>query len=102
MYFHIFGFKWHASATEAQKAQAAADILAFQGEIPGLIEVHVGTNDSPRGMGYTFVGIMQFTVKAAFEAYVGHPMHVALLEWLVPLIEPVELDFAPMQIGNQG
>jgi antibiotic biosynthesis monooxygenase (ABM) superfamily enzyme len=93
MYFHIFGFKWHPEATEHLQAQAKADILAFKGKIPGLLELHVGSNQSPHGQGYTFAGVMRFTGKAAFEAYVVHPQHQALLKWLKPLIDPVELDF---------
>jgi hypothetical protein len=93
MYFHIFGFRWRPEATEAQKTQAAADIQAFRGVIPGLLEVHVGPNLSPRGQGYSFAGVMRFTGKAACDAYVEHPSHQALLKWLRPLIDPVELDF---------
>lgn len=93
MYFHIFAFRWKPEATDALKAQAAADILAFRGKISGLLELHVGQNESPHGEGYAFGGMMRFTGKAAFEAYVVHPQHQALLKWLVPLIEPVELDF---------
>lgn len=96
MYFHIFGFRWQPEATEAQKERATAAILAFEGNIPGLLEVHVGPNDSPRGQGYTFVGVMKFTDRAAADAYTVHPQHAALLQWLVPLIEPVELDFVPV------
>jgi hypothetical protein len=36
---------------------------------------------------------MKFTSKAATDAYSTHPAHMALLQWLVPLIDPVELDF---------
>jgi hypothetical protein len=93
MYFHIFGFKWKAETTEAQKTQATADILAFRGKIPGLLEVHVGPNLSPHGQGYAFAGVMRFTGKAACDAYSVHPQHLALLQWLKPLIDPVELDF---------
>jgi hypothetical protein len=96
MYFHIFGFKWKPEATETQKAQATADIQAFKGKIDGLLEVHVGHNQSPRGLGYTFAGLMRFTGKAAFDAYFVHPQHAALVKWLMPLIEPVELDFLAM------
>jgi len=28
----------------------------------------------------------------ALDAYTHHPMHLALLAWLVPLIEAIELD----------
>ena len=93
MFIHIFGFRWEEHATDADKARAAREIRAFQGQIPGLIDVSVGENLSPRGQGYTFAGLMRFTDRAACDAYVTHPAHVALLAWLVPLIEPVELDF---------
>ena len=93
MFIHIFGFRWKPHATDADKARAQNDILAFRGNIPGLLEVSVGQNISPRGQGYTFAGLMKFTDKAACDAYSTHPSHLALLQWLVPLIDPVELDF---------
>jgi hypothetical protein len=93
MFVHIFGFRWRPEATDTQKERAKEAILAFRGAIPGLIDVHVGENISPRGLGYTFVGLMTFTDKAAADAYTIHPQHQALLDWLVILIDPVELDF---------
>jgi hypothetical protein len=93
MFIHIFGFRWKPEATEADKARARKDILAFRGVIEGLIEACVGPNLSPRGQGFAFAGMMKFTDKAACDAYSVHPAHLALLEWLVPLIDPVELDF---------
>lgn len=93
MFIHIFGFRWKPQATDVDKLRAQKHILAFRGNIPGLIEVHVGPNLSPRGQGYTFAGLMTFTDKAAYDAYTTHPSHLALLGWLVPLIDPVELDF---------
>ena len=97
MYFHIFAFRWKPEATEALKGRATREITAFQGKIPGLLELHLGQNDSPRGQGYTFIGVMRFTNKAAVDAYVVHHAHQALLAWLVPLIDPVELDFSPIE-----
>ena len=93
MFIHIFGFRWKDRATDADKARAAREIRAFEGAIPGLMDVSVGENLSPRGQGYTFAGLMRFTDRASCEAYATHPAHIALLDWLVPLIEPVELDF---------
>jgi|SRR5215470_1693742 len=90
--FHVFAFQWKPGTTDAQKARARKDILAFQGVIPGLLQTHVGPNISPRGKGYTFGGIMQFQDEASLNAYVQHPAHQALLHWLVPLIDAVELD----------
>jgi hypothetical protein len=93
VYFHIFGFKWKPEATEAQKAQTVVDVKAFKGVVPGLEEVHLGHNESPRGQGYVFAGVMRFTDKAAFDAYFVHPAHEELLVWLKPIIDPVEFDF---------
>lgn len=90
--FHIFAFQWKPEVSEAQKSQAAKDIAAFQGQIPGLLETYVGPNLSPRGKGYTFGGIMHFKDKASLEAYTHHPAHLALLAWLMPLIDAIELD----------
>ncbi len=90
--FHVFAFQWKSKATDAQKQKAAKDIAAFQGHIPGLLQTYVGPNISPRGKGYTFGGIMQFKDQAALDAYVQHPSHQALLAWLVPLIDAIELD----------
>ena len=90
--FHVFAFQWKSEATDAEKEKAASDIRAFQGTIPGLLETHVGPNISPRGKGYAFGGIMRFTDQAALDAYVQHPSHQALLVWLVPLIDAIELD----------
>ena len=93
MFIHIFGFRWKPEATDADKARAAHDILAFRNHVLGLIDAQVGSNVSPRGRGYAFAGVMRFADRAACDAYTTHPAHLALLEWLVPLIEPVELDF---------
>ena len=90
--FHIFAFMWNQGVSDAQKERARKEILAFQGVIPGLMQTHVGPNISPRGKGYTFGGMMQFKDQAALDAYVQHPKHQALLVWLKPLIDAVELD----------
>jgi hypothetical protein len=93
MYIHVFAFRWKAGTSPEQKERVAAEIRALQGQIPGLLQTHVGTNDSPRGQGYAFGGVMKFTDKAAFDAYGPHPAHQTLLSWLLPLIDPLELDF---------
>ncbi len=90
--FHVFVFRWKEGTTQAQKDRAKKDISAFQGVIPGLLQTHVGENISPRGNGYTFGGVMEFKDQASLDAYVQNPLHQALLKWLVPLIEAIELD----------
>jgi hypothetical protein len=93
MCIHVFAFRWKPEVTEQQKEKVAADIRKLQGQIPGLLETYVGKNFSSKGQGYEFGGVMKFSDRAALEAYGPHPVHQKLLEWLVPLIEPLELDF---------
>jgi hypothetical protein len=36
---------------------------------------------------------MKFTDRSALDAYGAHPVHQKLLQWLMPLIDPIEVDF---------
>jgi antibiotic biosynthesis monooxygenase (ABM) superfamily enzyme len=93
MYVHIFAFRWKPGVTQEQRQRAQSGIRALQGQIPGLLETAVGVNISSRGQGYEFGGLMKFADKQSLESYGAHPVHQALLQWLMPLIEPVEVDF---------
>lgn len=93
MYIHIFAFRFKPGVTEEQKQRVESEILKLQDAIPAVLETWVGRNDSPRGQGYEFGGVMKFANKAACAAYGAHPVHQKLLGWLMPLIEPIEVDF---------
>lgn len=93
MYIHMFAFRWRPKATTEDKDRALREISAFRGRIPGLIEVHVGHNQSLRSSGYETGGVMKFDSALALNDYQNHPAHEALLAWLLPLIDPVEIDF---------
>ena len=93
MFIHMFAFRWKAGVTEEQKQRAISEIRKLQGQIPGLEETLVGVNTSPRGQGYELGGVMKFRDEAALHAYGPHPVHQKLLSWLVPLIDPIEVDF---------
>jgi hypothetical protein len=89
----MFAFRFKAGVTEEQKERIVAEIRRLKSEIPQVLEAWVGRNDSPRGQGYELGGVMKFSDKAACDAYGAHPAHQKLLSWLLPLIEPVEVDF---------
>jgi hypothetical protein len=95
MVIHTFLFRWKPDVTAVEKQRALEGIQALQGQIPGLLEVYVGHNFSRRSQGYEFGGVMKFTNRETFAAYNDHPVHQELLTWLMPLIEPVEVDFEP-------
>ena len=93
MVIHTFAFRWKPEVTPNQKEHAIREIRALQGQIPGLVETLVGHNISPRSQGYELGGVMKFADRAVFEAYNDHPVHQKLLSWLMPLIDPLEVDF---------
>ncbi len=93
MLIHTFAFRWKAGVRAEQKARAIAEIRALQGQIPALLETLVGVNISPRSQGYELGGVMKFSDRAALDSYGGHPVHQKLLQWLMPLIDPIEVDF---------
>ena len=93
MVIHTFAFRWKPGVPAEQRQRVVDSIRNLQGRIPGLEETWVGTNFSPRSQGYELGGVMKFADRTALEAYSGHPAHQELLAWLMPLIEPVEVDF---------
>lgn len=93
MVIHTFAFRWKPGVAENQKHRAIQEIRALQGQIPGLTETHVGVNISPRSQGYELGGVMKFADLASFDTYNDHPVHQKLLTWLMPLIDPIEIDF---------
>jgi Stress responsive A/B Barrel Domain len=93
MIVHTFAFRWKPGVSEDDKLRVVAEIRKLQGQIPGLVETMVGANFSPRSQGYELGGVMKFTDRKALDAYSGHPVHQELLSWLMPLIDPIEVDF---------
>ena len=93
MIVHMFMLRWKDEATQAEKDCALRDVLGFDGKIPGLLEVKAGVNFSERARGHEFGAVMMFESLAALQAYMTHPLHLELLEWLVPLVEATDFDF---------
>jgi hypothetical protein len=74
------------------RLRAADEVRAFHGVVPGLLTLSVGDNQAANNGGYDFGGCLGFADEAAYHAYCDHPLHVQLLDWLVPLIDAIELD----------
>jgi hypothetical protein len=93
MFIHMFAFRLRPGVTEAQQDRMISEIGALQDHIPLVLESYVGKNVSPRGPGFVIGGVMKFADQAALESYNAHPVHQALLKWLLPLIDAIEVDF---------
>ena len=94
MFIHMFAFRFKSGVTDQKKDEVVAAIQNLQKEIPGILETWVGRNSSPRGQGFELGGVMKFADAAACDRYAAHPVHQKLLSWLMPLLDPVEVDFS--------
>jgi hypothetical protein len=94
MYIHMFAFRFRPGVSEQKKDEIVEAIQQLPHEISEVKEAWVGRNESPRGQGYELGGVMKFADAAACERYNAHPVHQKLLGWLLPLIEPIEVDFS--------
>ena len=92
MVIHMLALRWKPEATAQDQARALVDVQAFQGIIPGLLETVAGINISPRSQGYGFGAMMRFTDQASLDAYQTSALHGALLQWMVPLVEAIDID----------
>jgi hypothetical protein len=93
MYIHMFAFRMKPGVTDSQKERMLTEIRALEAQIPEILESWVGMNESAHGQGYELGGAMRFRDKGSFEKYGPHPAHQKLVNWLVPLIDSVEVDF---------
>jgi hypothetical protein len=93
MIIHTFTLRWKPEATQKDKDRALTDVLAFEGRIPGLLETFAGVNFSDRSRGHEFGAVMKFTDRPSLDAYMTHPLHQALLQWLVPIVDATDVDF---------
>ena len=94
MFIHMFAFRMKPGITAAQQQRMLREIADLKNHIPVVLESYVGKNVSPRGQGFVIGGVMKFANQGALDSYNSHPVHQALLQWLVPLIDAIEVDFA--------
>ncbi len=93
MFIHMFAFRFKPGVTDAQQDRMLREIGELKKQIPLVVESYVGKNVSPRGQGFVIGGVMKFADQASLDAYNTHPVHQALLKWLLPLIDAIEVDF---------
>lgn len=94
MFMHVLAVRLKPDVSDAQKDRTAEALQQLQGQIPGLLKVSVGTNQSARSQGYNFVAGMQFADHESLQAYDNHPAHQEVVPMLLPLVaDIVEVDY---------
>lgn len=95
---HLLVVKFKSDAVATQIDEALLYFKRIQNDIPGIVSVEYGSNESPEGLdkGYTHVVLMTFDNAEARDTYLPHPAHEALKQAFVPLVDDIiVLDYLP-------
>lgn len=86
---HVVLFKWKPAATQQQQDQAKAGLARLTQVIPGITAYSCGNQCSPEnlGKGFQFGFVMTFKDAAARDAYLPHPEHKKLVEFLLTILD---------------
>ena len=83
MFTHVVAFQLQ----DAADAPAVAERLrAMPDQIPTLQSVEVGIDELRTPRAFELVLITRFIDRAGYETYRDHPNHLALLDWVRPLV----------------
>jgi len=85
----LFAFRDDAPEDAIRTIESAFEVLKDQ--IPGIVDLEWGTNESPEGLdhGFTHCFVVTFHDAPARDAYLPHPAHVAFVALLQPSLDRV-------------
>jgi hypothetical protein len=86
---HVVLFKTTPEATAEQKERMIAGLAALRHQIPGIVDLTVGTNFSERSQGFDIGLVVRFVDRAALDVYIPHPAHRGCVN---ELIAPIKQD----------
>lgn len=83
---HFVAFKYTDATTPADIAKIDAAFLALKDQIPLIVSIERGTNNSPenRNHGFTDGFLLTFRTTADRDAYLVHPAHLAFVKASMP------------------
>lgn len=86
---HMVFVRVKADAPPRVIAEVFDGLAALKGVVPGLTRFASGPNNSSEGLsrGYTHGFVVTFTDKAARDAYLPHPAHVAAAQKLLAITD---------------
>ncbi|MCI1859344.1 MAG: Dabb family protein [Sporolactobacillus sp.] len=92
---HIVLFKFDPQTTDEQKQEGARRLRHLIHELPGIIDIQSGLNDSSRSKGYSLGLTVRFQSKADHEHYTPSPEHQAVVSYLkkIGLADSLAVDF---------
>jgi antibiotic biosynthesis monooxygenase (ABM) superfamily enzyme len=70
-----------------------SSIRGLKGTVPGVVDLTMGENFSPRSGGYTHGLLVRFESVEDLQEYMKHPDHLAVVEKLDALTDRIVVDY---------
>jgi len=88
---HVVNLKYKADATQQQVDEAVKTFVNLKNEIPEIVSIEWGLNDSSEGhsKGFTYSFTLTFSDEHGREIYMFHKAHLDLVSNVGPIIEDV-------------
>lgn len=80
---HCVLFSWNGDVAEDHKRKVFAALAALPAQIPEILAYSVGPDLGIREGNYDFGLVADFADEAGFQAYAGHPQHLAVIAELI-------------------
>jgi len=93
---HFGVFKFHADVDSETIEECFKRMKEMVGKVPGLLDMESGAYQSDEGLdkGYTHGFIMTFDSFESRDAYLPHPVHEEVKDFVVPkLADVIVFDF---------
>jgi hypothetical protein len=84
-------FKWKRTATLEEQSTAEKKLTSLKKDISEIVSLSTGKQVSPEGLGKDFnLGlVVTFNDARGRDAYIVHPAHKKVVEYLQPILEDV-------------
>ena len=85
MILHCVFMRFKSAFQQADKQAIYDELAGLKGQLPGILDVKCGPNVSPEGLNGGFLDgfIVTFDSVEARDAYLPHPLHIAVAEKIV-------------------
>lgn len=87
---HVVLFKVKDATTPDAVEAMVSSLCDLEGQVPGIVNLTVGSNFSDRSKGFTHGLVVRFRNPEALETYITHPAHEAVVkERIRPIVDDI-------------
>jgi len=90
---HLVFLAAREDASPEDIEELIASIRSLKDTVPGVVDLSVGENFSPRSGGYTHGLFVRFETVDDLQGYIEHPDHQAVVEKLNRLTSRIVVDY---------